>query len=114
MEINKELLIQMLRLEPLNDKEIGYNNALISLLKKTVDVSETPNRKEILRQTFKDDLLFSRITEPYFTELWAAMDFNGSNKLSFVKLLKEATGLGLKEAKDITDSFYDNVKFIIK
>lgn len=114
MEISKELLIQMLILEPSNDKAIGFNNALISLLKKTVDASEIPSRKEILRQTFKDDLLFNRITEAYLTELWAAMDFNGGNKLQFVKLIKEATGLGLKEAKDITDCFYDNVKFIYK
>lgn len=113
MEIGKDLLIDMLKLEPSNDKEIGYNNALISLLKKTIDVPELPTRKEILRQTFKNDLLFNRITEPYFTDLWEALDISG-NKLTFVKLIKEATGLGLKEAKDITDSFFINVKFIQK
>ena len=34
----------------------------------------------------------------------------GANKLAFVKLVKELTGLGLKEAKDIVDAAPANVK----
>jgi hypothetical protein len=34
---------------------------------------------------------------------------NCKNKLAFVKLLKECSDLGLKEAKDIADTIFDNV-----
>ena len=34
----------------------------------------------------------------------------GANKLAIVKLVKELTGLGLKEAKDLVDSAPSNVK----
>lgn len=34
----------------------------------------------------------------------------GANKLAVVKLVKELTGLGLKEAKDLVDSAPSNVK----
>jgi large subunit ribosomal protein L7/L12 len=34
----------------------------------------------------------------------------GSNKLAIVKLVKELTGLGLKEAKDLVDSAPSNIK----
>ena len=34
----------------------------------------------------------------------------GANKLQVVKAVKEQTGLGLKEAKDIVDAAPDNVK----
>ena len=34
----------------------------------------------------------------------------GANKLAVVKLVKELTGLGLKEAKDIIDDAPNNVK----
>ena len=34
----------------------------------------------------------------------------GANKLAIVKLVKELTGLGLKEAKDIVDAAPANVK----
>ncbi|MDR2763797.1 MAG: 50S ribosomal protein L7/L12 [Tannerella sp.] len=34
----------------------------------------------------------------------------GTNKLAIVKLVKELTGLGLKEAKDLVDSAPSNIK----
>ena len=34
----------------------------------------------------------------------------GANKLAIVKLVKELTGLGLKEAKDLVDSAPSNIK----
>ncbi|MDR2120830.1 MAG: 50S ribosomal protein L7/L12 [Tannerella sp.] len=34
----------------------------------------------------------------------------GANKLAIVKLVKELTGLGLKEAKDLVDSAPNNIK----
>ena len=34
----------------------------------------------------------------------------GANKLAIVKLVKELTGLGLKEAKDLVDGAPNNIK----
>jgi large subunit ribosomal protein L7/L12 len=44
------------------------------------------------------------------TEFDVVLKAAGANKLAVVKLVKELTGLGLKEAKDMVDSAPNNVK----
>ena len=44
------------------------------------------------------------------TELSLVLKSAGANKLQVVKAVKEQTGLGLKEAKDIVDAAPSNVK----
>ncbi|KVV14237.1 50S ribosomal protein L7/L12 [Flavobacterium sp. TMP13] len=44
------------------------------------------------------------------TEFTVVLKEAGSSKLAVVKLVKELTGLGLKEAKDIVDSAPSNIK----
>lgn len=44
------------------------------------------------------------------TEFTVVLKDAGASKLAVVKLVKELTGLGLKEAKDIVDSVPANVK----
>ncbi|MEC5167293.1 large subunit ribosomal protein L7/L12 [Flavobacterium sp. PL11] len=44
------------------------------------------------------------------TEFTVVLKAAGSSKLAVVKLVKELTGLGLKEAKDVVDSAPSNVK----
>lgn len=44
------------------------------------------------------------------TEFDVVLKAAGANKLAVVKLVKELTGLGLKEAKDVVDGAPSNVK----
>jgi large subunit ribosomal protein L7/L12 len=44
------------------------------------------------------------------TEFDVVLKSPGANKLAVVKLVKELTGLGLKEAKDLVDGAPNNVK----
>jgi large subunit ribosomal protein L7/L12 len=44
------------------------------------------------------------------TEFTVVLKEAGASKLAVVKLVKELTGLGLKEAKDVVDSAPSNVK----
>jgi large subunit ribosomal protein L7/L12 len=44
------------------------------------------------------------------TEFNVVLKAPGANKLAVVKLVKELTGLGLKEAKDLVDGAPNNVK----
>jgi large subunit ribosomal protein L7/L12 len=44
------------------------------------------------------------------TEFDVVLKAAGANKLSVVKLVKELTGLGLKEAKDLVDGAPNNIK----
>jgi len=44
------------------------------------------------------------------TEFNVSLKASGPNKLAVVKLVKELTGLGLKEAKDLVDAAPANLK----
>jgi large subunit ribosomal protein L7/L12 len=44
------------------------------------------------------------------TEFTVVLKEAGASKLAVVKMVKELTGLGLKEAKDVVDSAPSNVK----
>ncbi len=49
-------------------------------------------------------------TEEVQTEFTVVLKEAGASKLAVVKLVKELTGLGLKEAKDIVDGAPSNIK----
>ena len=44
------------------------------------------------------------------TEFTVVLKSAGANKLNVIKVLREATGLGLKEAKDLADKAGSNIK----
>ena len=50
------------------------------------------------------------VAEEVQTEFTVVLKAAGASKLAVVKLVKELTGLGLKEAKDVVDSAPANVK----
>lgn len=50
------------------------------------------------------------VAEEAQTEFTVILKAAGASKLAVVKLVKELTGLGLKEAKDVVDSAPSNVK----
>ena len=50
------------------------------------------------------------VAEEVQTEFTVVLKAAGPSKLAVVKLVKELTGLGLKEAKDVVDSAPANVK----
>ncbi|CAM3785529.1 50S ribosomal protein L7/L12 [Flavobacterium branchiophilum NBRC 15030 = ATCC 35035] len=50
------------------------------------------------------------VAEEAQTEFTVVLKEAGASKLAVVKLVKELTGLGLKEAKDVVDSAPSNVK----
>ena len=50
------------------------------------------------------------VVEEVQTEFTVILKEAGASKLAVVKLVKELTGLGLKEAKDVVDSAPANVK----
>jgi large subunit ribosomal protein L7/L12 len=50
------------------------------------------------------------VAEEAQTEFTVVLKAAGASKLAVVKLVKELTGLGLKEAKDVVDSAPANVK----
>ena len=50
------------------------------------------------------------VVEEAQTEFTVVLKEAGASKLAVVKLVKELTGLGLKEAKDVVDSAPSNVK----
>ena len=50
------------------------------------------------------------VVEEVQTEFTVVLKEAGPSKLAVVKMVKELTGLGLKEAKDVVDSAPSNVK----
>ena len=64
-----------------------------------------------LATILKDDYgIEPAAAEEVQTEFTVVLKAAGASKLAVVKLVKELTGLGLKEAKDVVDSAPANVK----
>ena len=130
--INKEFLIEMLIPYPKNDLDKGYNAAIIQILKigtlmskgeSDEGINTTIKPQDLAPDSLADgptseqlDLLLSGFLSTGLNKNWYLsvkgnnkelleyFDFMKSgNKLAAVKLLKEIAGLGLKEAKDVTD-----------
>src|SRR5882672_5863020 len=49
-------------------------------------------------------------TEPEQTEFTVVLKSGGANKISVIKVVREITGLGLKDAKDLVDGAPKDVK----
>ena len=107
MKIAKTSLISMLIPNPINDKEIGYNQSLIEILqgKCQPEVSNQGKRFEIYKNNLTGWQLF---TKEQLNELDDTI-VNGG-KLAAVKFHKEITGVGLKESKDDMDAIFELVK----
>lgn len=108
--VTKEFLINSMYADPRTDREIGFNNALITILKELVRdaMNATTPSANIVHQRFH--LVAKRILGYELpitaTDLAEVIQFTNDNlKLQAVKRLKEATNLGLKEAKDVLDAF---------
>lgn len=102
-------LIGLLHSYPTTEQEIGFNSAIIVLLKKMADGSnEEFNLEFLLKRAINDNFIFSKLSLSNEQELFGFL--KDGKKLNFIKALKEYTGLGLKEAKDIADEFFDLVR----
>lgn len=107
MKITTEQLIEMLKPNPINDREIGFNSAVIQILQTQHDpnVQNLKNRFEIYR---KQLLGYNQFTTPQLEE------FDGivlrQEKLHAVKFHKEITGYGLKESKNSIDEIFEIIK----
>lgn len=105
--VSKEFLINSLYLHPSSDKEIGFNSAIILLLKELVRPTLS-NEEEIFRKSVYTPSHFDLIDSYDRKQI---IDFAiSSQKLSAVKLYKDKTGVGLKEAKETMDLFFDRIQ----
>lgn len=99
-------LIELLYVNPSNDKEIGFNSGIIVIMKNMISVGNNKNSLDnLLRRTINDDFIYNKITLAAEQELFKY--FKDDQKLFFIKALKEAANIGLKEAKDIADNFFN-------
>lgn len=109
--ITKEFIIESLHIYPTSERETGFNSAMILLLKKLIDapIAQTAtvlsNRDKMQKafDRFNNSVQFSAMHNSEVDEVISYIA--SGNKLQSVKSLKEYTGLGLKESKDIIDYF---------
>lgn len=105
--ITSQWIVDRLIERPQNEFESGINSAYISILKeiapKHVPVGLSAN--ELKLKTAIGDFEFSNLTQTEIDELLAYR--SGNEKLGFVKRLKELTGCGLREGKDMADKLWD-------
>ena len=114
-QVTKETLIEAMYTYPSNEREIGFNSALTFILKRLIDAPDTPTHDTqsdagLLKWSFNHcgHSGFNSLTSAEITSI--THNARGGSKLQAVKDLKMATGLGLKESKDIIDTFCDNAK----
>jgi hypothetical protein len=105
--VNKEFLVKALHTYPRNDGEIGFNSAIIMILKRLADVDDTNDLlldDELkLKTAINNDTLFYSLNKAVISDI--IMYAKTGSKLNAVKSLKEATGLLLKDSKDVIDMF---------
>lgn len=113
-------LIRKLITYPMNDKDVGFNSGIISVLKEELSVL---NMNDTESKEFKIYQIFSASCAACQREnaravlekvnISKCMELSNflinSEKLAAVKQLKEYSGLGLKEAKDIIDDFFQRL-----
>jgi len=101
--MDTQSLIAMLHTFPENDKEVGFNSGIITMLKGLpiqLQRGEAVKLSECMYQPMFNGLNQTTISE--------VIDAKANNdKLRAVKIFKEATGFGLKEAKDIMDIYFE-------
>ena len=71
-------------------------------------ILDYPDFLDLQLQSFKDFLQIETPAEK--TNFDVVLKAAGANKLQIVKLVKELTGLGLKEAKDLVDGAPKTIK----
>ena len=103
MDISKNFLIGLLVDGQVNEFQAGYNSALIKVLKAFPDTNPIIHGEFYmkLKKGVNDSEIFNQMPVAKIMEMES--NFQAGNSLMVVKLLKEATGLGLREAKDIFD-----------
>lgn len=112
-KIDTPFLVSMLYTAPTNDFQSGFNSALITLLKSQTDEAE-PEIDLALKSVFNHLHKNGTISfNPYKSISRQDKDtiygeLKCERKLSSVKLMKEFSGLGLKESKDVIDLFLLN------
>ena len=72
-------------------------------------VKEVNELAQILKDEYGIEPAAAAVTEEK-TSFDVVLKAAGANKLAIVKLVKELTGLGLKEAKDLVDGAPNNIK----
>ncbi len=105
--ITSQWIVDRLIAVPQNEFESGINSAYISILKEIAPKS-VPNQlsiDEVKLKTAVGDVTFRNLNQSEIDELLAYRSRN--EKLGFVKRLKELTGCGLKEGKDIADNLWE-------
>ena len=106
MEITKELLIERLITGNVNEYNIGYNAAIIDLLKTSNSKPQHDAGYAALKKALNDDNLFYTMSNKAISDVIDAIK-NG-HKLQAVKNLKNATALSLIVAKDVIDLIDSN------
>jgi len=110
IKIETEALIDKLIQKPTNDFEIGVNFSIIGLLKESAIQTEDMLLSKIA-SSFKNAGLLNfwmSIKEDKIKNIALTVffkNFDKESKLAMVKSLKEITGLGLKDSKDIVDHY---------
>lgn len=113
-QVTKETLIEAMYTYPSNEREVGFNSALVFILKRLIDAPDVPNHDSdsdigALRYAFSHTGLsgWDKLTKAQIDSI--TVNAKAGNKLQAVKDLKWATDLGLKESKDIIDAFCDRI-----
>lgn len=113
-QVTKETLIESMYTYPANEREIGFNSALVFILKRLIDAPDVPTHDAdsdagALRYAFNHMGLsgFDKLSSRDVASITA--NAKAGSKLQAVKELKFAADLGLKESKDIIDAFCDRI-----
>jgi ribosomal protein L7/L12 len=108
-QVTKETLIGALHTNPTTDKEIGFNSAIIFILKKLANVEESgadTSDSGVLAYSFKHfgfGIEFNKLSNQDTKEIVGYA--RAGQKLQCVKSLKESTGLSLVDSKNIVEMF---------
>ena len=113
-QVTKETLISSMYTYPSNEREIGFNSALIFILKRLIDAPDVPEHDGdsdagMLKYAF-NHLKYAGYDKLSASDIVSiTANAKSGSKLQAVKDLKAATNLGLKESKDVIDAFCDRV-----
>lgn len=110
----KETLISKLKANPSNDKEIGYNTAIIEILQ-GFQKEELPPLGKLQKLRFAVYREYLKFYSEYSQSQLLELDgyLINRNKLDAVKLHKDISGDGLKESKDNIDLLWDKIQLFL-
>lgn len=113
--VTKEFLIQSMHAYPTTEREIGFNSAMIIILKELAGVTVQSNERQLttdeqlLRGSINNDVLFYAMPKIDIDEIIKLRRESPPQKLSAVRKFKDITGMGLKESKDIIDTYFETI-----